>query len=98
MPDPLPPTTTPKPFPYIPLKTWLGDGDLETSHENGDVYITSHFWTTEVHEVETFGGSVIGDEAQDRLRDFITRRSVAWTDDPKTRKARWRESPSLEYN
>jgi hypothetical protein len=43
--------------------------------------------------VETFGGSVIGHEAQNRLRDSIAKKAGAWTDKPGTRRARWRESP-----
>jgi hypothetical protein len=62
-----------KPYLYIPPKAWL-DVDLKKRDENGDVYITSHFWTTAEHKVETFGGPVIGDEAQYRLRGYFTRR------------------------
>lgn len=58
----------------------------------GEVYIASHVWTSEEHKVETFVRSVVGDEAQMKLSEFLRRSPGNWTDTPETRKARWSES------
>lgn len=55
----------------------------------GDAYIAAHVWNLQEHKVETFGGSVLRDEAQKKLSKFLDRRPGNWSDTPETRRARW---------
>jgi len=74
------------------LRTWFEHQDLVKRYSRGEVYIASHVWTSEEHKVETFGRSVVGDEAQTKLSEFLKRSPGNWSDAPDTRKARWSES------
>ena len=78
-------------YPYIPFTTWLENGALLERYLREEVYIASHVWTSEDHKVETFGRSVVGEEAQMKLSEFLDRRPGNWSDAPETRKARWSE-------
>jgi hypothetical protein len=100
MSDPLQSPEAAEEHPYMSLETWRGpeqtwprDGAaLDHLEEREDPYIASHVWTCSDHKVETFGGSVTGDVAQNRLREFLLRNTGAWTKSTETRKARWSES------
>jgi hypothetical protein len=78
-------------YPYIPLTTWFQDQDLEKKYFRGEAYIASHVWSLQKHKVETFGRSVLGDEAQEKLSEFLKRCSGNWSDTPERRRARWSE-------
>jgi hypothetical protein len=99
MSDPLQAPAAAEKYPYASLESWRGpekkfkDGDvIDHIEQRGDPYIASHVWTYSNHGVETFGESVTGDAAQDRLREFLLRDMGVWTESPETRKARWSES------
>jgi hypothetical protein len=76
-----------------PLTAWADDG-FNAKTYSSDAYIASHVWDCHDYKVETFGESPAGDDVQARLQTFLERDPASWSDQPKTRKAKWSESSS----
>jgi hypothetical protein len=83
-----------KDYPYLPLKDWISKHPKSNfvTVLSGETYVASHVWTSEVHEVETFGESTVGDGHQKRMSEFLDRNVGVWSEKVVERRAVWSEN------
>jgi hypothetical protein len=83
---------------YVSLEDWLNvNGSIQARFVQGDAYIASHSWTSgeDTKTTETFGESVMGNDAQADITVFLNKDAGVWEADPGQRKARWSRSASV---